>query len=253
MSLDRAKPFIPLRDMSRGIEISRQGGTAGKDSRSVRERALKRATREFESLFIYQMLKAMRRTLPQGGIFEGITGKETYMSIVDQQLASALARRGGLGLADSLYRQLMPTLEENRGIKFAPPLLKGTVSSPFGMRVHPVLGRPMEHHGVDIAAPPGTEVRATAAGRVIYSGWLPNYGNTVMVEHAGGYVSLYAHNDSNVVETGQRVDQGQTIARVGSTGRATGPHLHFELRLKGNPIDPDPIVLVGGGDLAKNA
>jgi murein DD-endopeptidase MepM/ murein hydrolase activator NlpD len=253
MAIDRLSPINLIGEHLEKSKAENLHSFKGPGSEASRELELKRAAKEFESLFIYEMLKAMRKTIPEDGLFQGMTGKDTYTAIMDQQLASAMAERGGLGIADIIYRQMMPTIKEGRQLErqFAPPL-QGVVSSAFGMRTHPLLGYPMYHHGVDIASPAGTEIRAVAQGQVIFSGWLPNYGNTVMVEHAGGYVSLYAHNESNDVQVDQGVKQGQAIARVGSTGRSTGPHLHFELRLLGNPVDPRVIMVAGSENLSKN-
>jgi murein DD-endopeptidase MepM/ murein hydrolase activator NlpD len=254
MALDSLKPAFPFEKQYAGGRSSLLDELNELDSKEARELGVKKAAKEFESLFIYEMLKAMRKTVPEGGLFKGITGKDTYTAIIDQQLASALAERGGLGLADMIYRKVAPQLEEGQKQDkgFYPPL-EGVVSSPFGARVHPILGRPDHHHGVDIAAQMGAEIRATSPGRVIYAGLLPNYGKTVMVEHSGGYVSLYAHNETNIARVNQIVEQGQVIARVGSTGRSTGPHLHFEIRHKGNPIDPGLVMVAGSDDLPGNA
>jgi len=108
----------------------------------------------------------------------------------------------------------------------------GTVNSGFGRR-----GASF-HDGVDIAAPLGTPIRAIASGEVIYSDQLRGYGNIVIVRHTEGLVSVYAHNESNLVREGQRVYRGETIGRVGSTGRVTGPHLHFEIRKNNTAQDP---------------
>lgn len=282
MAIDGARPLMPLREKSRELEIDHQAGLSSMGSKESKEAALKKAAQEFEALFIYQMLKAMRQTVPDDGLFKGVTGKDTYLDITDQQFASTMAKEGGMGLADLIYKSMLPRLEETQGMKensgaphkleetqgtndkpavpaglekpgggkegFVPPLSGGVVSSPYGMRLHPILGVKAMHEGIDIAAPQGTEVQATAGGRVLFSGWLPNYGNTVMVEHSGGLVSLYAHNESNAVQTYQKVDQGQVIAHVGSTGRSTGPHLHFEIRKGDNPMDPKALGLFSSGD-----
>jgi murein DD-endopeptidase MepM/ murein hydrolase activator NlpD len=114
----------------------------------------------------------------------------------------------------------------------------GPVTSRFGSRYHPVLHRTRMHTGVDIGAGHGSAIRAAGAGEVIFAGYRNGYGNTVLVDHGGGTVTLYAHCSSIGVSVGQSVRQGQTIARVGSTGLATGPHLHFEVRRNGTPVNP---------------
>jgi lipoprotein NlpD len=116
---------------------------------------------------------------------------------------------------------------------FAWPLTKGVVSSGFGKR-----GRRM-HKGLDIAVKTGTPVLAAAAGTVVYSDDKQRgYGNLVILSHAHGYVTVYAHNRRNLVDEGDAVRQGAPIAEVGSTGRSTGPHLHFEIRQKKKAVDP---------------
>ena len=112
------------------------------------------------------------------------------------------------------------------------------ISSPFGYRIHPVLGVKKLHTGIDIPAPTGTPAVAVSSGTVIYSGVQGSYGNTVMIRHDNGLVSLYAHNSSLVVNVGDKVEKGQVVAKIGSTGRSTGPHLHFEIRVNGTVQNP---------------
>lgn len=118
------------------------------------------------------------------------------------------------------------------------PVLQGYVSSPFGRRVHPLTGRVSVHKGMDFAAKPGSDVVAVAAGVVTYSGRKSGYGNTVEISHADGYVTLYAHNQSNTVQIGDLVQRGQTIAKVGRSGRSTGYHVHFEVSKDGRQVNP---------------
>ena len=112
------------------------------------------------------------------------------------------------------------------------------VSSSYGYRIHPVTGASSMHTGIDIPAPTGTPVTAFDSGTVIYSGVQGTYGNTVMIRHDDGKVTLYAHNSALNVSVGQRVQKGQVVAKVGSTGRSTGPHLHFEVRVNGSHTNP---------------
>lgn len=107
--------------------------------------------------------------------------------------------------------------------------VRGVVTSKVGLRHDPIDGSMRHHNGVDIAVPTGTRVKAIAAGRVLESATHGGYGNLVTIEHAGGMVSMYGHNSQLEVRAGDRVEAGQTVALSGSTGRSTGPHLHFEL------------------------
>jgi murein DD-endopeptidase MepM/ murein hydrolase activator NlpD len=110
--------------------------------------------------------------------------------------------------------------------------VSGPVVSPFGMR----WGR--MHEGIDIAAAEGTPIHAAASGRVVYAGWMDGYGNLVAIDHGGGLSTAYAHQSSIAAGVGQTVSQGQTIGYVGCTGHCFGPHLHFEVRVNGTPVDP---------------
>lgn len=114
----------------------------------------------------------------------------------------------------------------------------GPITSPYGMRTHPVTGVYKLHTGIDIGAPNGAPIVAADAGTVITAGWMNGYGNTVIIDHGGGYSTLYAHMSSMAVSGGAGVNQGQVIGYVGSTGWSTGPHLHFEVRINGNYTDP---------------
>ncbi|MBV8531761.1 MAG: peptidoglycan DD-metalloendopeptidase family protein [Candidatus Eremiobacteraeota bacterium] len=116
----------------------------------------------------------------------------------------------------------------------------GTITSPFGWRSNPFGGGPEFHQGLDIAAPTGTTVMAAAAGTVIMAQWYGGYGNYVLIDHGGGYSTGYGHLSAIFVSTGQTVARGQAIGAVGSTGESTGPHLHFEIRIAGKPVDPAP-------------
>ncbi len=112
------------------------------------------------------------------------------------------------------------------------------ITSPYSMRVHPTLGVYKQHTGIDIGASYGTNVLAAADGTVIIAGWNNAYGNYVVINHGGGVTTLYGHNSSLTVSKGQRVSRGQVIAKVGSTGYSTGPHIHFEVQVNGSPVNP---------------
>jgi murein DD-endopeptidase MepM/ murein hydrolase activator NlpD len=120
------------------------------------------------------------------------------------------------------------------------PVLSGAITSGFGVRRHPLLGIALPHAGVDLAARAGSPVVATADGTVSTAAWAGGYGLLVAVEHGRGRQTRYAHLSRLNVAAGQRVRQGDVIGFVGSTGRSTGPHLHYETRVNGRPINPRP-------------
>jgi murein DD-endopeptidase MepM/ murein hydrolase activator NlpD len=116
--------------------------------------------------------------------------------------------------------------------------VRGVFRSNFGMRRDPINGKPRNHLGIDIAAPMGTPIGAVASGKVIFAGRQRGYGNCVILEHPDGRQTRYAHAQRLMVEVGQTVQAGEVIALVGSTGRSTGPHLHFEVMENGRRLDP---------------
>lgn len=115
---------------------------------------------------------------------------------------------------------------------------RGVFTSGFGMRRHPIFRIRRMHTGQDIAAPYGTPVQAAAEGQVIYTGWFGGYGKIIVIDHGQGISTLYAHLSSILTRDGARIRRAQTIGRIGSTGYSTGPHVHFEVRVNGRPINP---------------
>jgi len=112
------------------------------------------------------------------------------------------------------------------------------ITSPYGMRYHPILGIRKMHTGVDIGAPMGATIVAADGGKIIHAGWMGGYGQVLVVDHGNGMSTLYAHLSSFIAGNGASVTKGQPIGRVGTTGWSTGPHLHFEVRENGSPVDP---------------
>ena len=116
----------------------------------------------------------------------------------------------------------------------------GSITSSFGMRYHPILKRSRPHQGIDIGASNRSPIVAAATGTIIKAGWMSGYGNTVVIDHGSGISTLYGHCSVIHVAEGQLVTMGTKVASVGSTGLATGPHLHFEVRKNGKPVNPVP-------------
>jgi murein DD-endopeptidase MepM/ murein hydrolase activator NlpD len=120
------------------------------------------------------------------------------------------------------------------------PIALARITSHFGHRHDPFGRGDVFHRGIDMAAPVGTSVQAVAGGTVMRANKDRHYGNVVVIDHHNGYHTLYAHNSKLLIKAGERVKAGETIAKVGSTGRSTGPHLHFEIHRDGKHVDPSP-------------
>jgi murein DD-endopeptidase MepM/ murein hydrolase activator NlpD len=198
------------------------------------------AAREFEAMFLLQMLKQMRQSMLSEDNEEPGLGASTMVETIDAELSRHLAGQPG-GLSDVVAKALGAGERPPEGGSHgdAPlTLLPGRVSSDFGWRSDPVTGAARFHKGVDIAAAYGQEVPAAAPGTVTFAGVQGGYGNLVIVRHDGGAETRYAHLSQLDVQEGDEVKAGDVVGRVGQTGRATGPHLHFELREDGRPVDP---------------
>ena len=146
-----------------------------------------------------------------------------------QQLATLIQRL-------TVQQSQGTSLQQGTGRLSAP--VNGPVSSRYGWRTHPVYRTRRLHTGIDYAVATGTPVRAADSGSVLYSGWYGGYGYTVIVNHGSGLTTLYAHNSALLASKNQRVSKGQQLARSGSTGLSTGPHVHFEVRKNGQPVNP---------------
>ena len=155
------------------------------------------------------------------------------------RLQSTLWRKAASGL-------FTPGMHSGKFVRPAGlPVRTNAVSSSFGTRWHPLLGGYRFHAGIDLAAPMGTPIIATSPGTVATAGWCGGYGNCVTLDHGDGYFTLYGHLARVDVATGQRVGSGQELGLVGSTGNSTGPHLHYEVRINGRPVDPIPYLRGG--------
>lgn len=144
-------------------------------------------------------------------------------------------------LKEEVYAEAVPKIVE-RGTKIPPtyikPIAGGRRSSGFGARSAPTKGASTNHKGIDWAVPIGTTVVASNAGTVTHAGWASGYGYAVYISHGDGRQTRYGHLSKVLVKPGQTVSQGERIALSGNTGRSTGPHLHFEIRINGTAVNP---------------
>ena len=161
-----------------------------------------------------------------------------YQMVQKELPSRAVSSRKGQGLSDVKKTESPSGKAEPDGAGRNLPV-DGVITSTMGFRNDPFNGKLTHHNGLDIAAPTGTPVKPVAPGTVIFSGWKKGYGNTVILEHEDGMITVYAHHSRNSVSEGERVDLGTVIAATGSTGRSTGPHLHFEAWRNGTNITPD--------------
>ena len=230
-----------------------------KTNKSETER-LKALAAQFESLLVGQMMQQMRSSL-----FDSDEGSDKSSApLADAlfaELSLAMSRSGGMGLADSFIAPLerqngAPSAagisqgredsEGSEGIAMptstpAPiplPSLGGRMSSAYGWRRDPIDSSMKFHHGMDIALPVGHDVPAPQAGRVVFAGEQPGYGQTVILDHGNQMTTRYAHLSAISVAVGDQVETGQVIAQSGATGRVTGPHLHFEVMEAGKSVNP---------------
>jgi murein DD-endopeptidase MepM/ murein hydrolase activator NlpD len=189
----------------------------------------------------------------QGGPAPAV-GRDLTMGEFQQMLAEIsriLDDRGDkLGVLDSF---LMDDRLARKTVPTTLPVAMGYYSSNYGYRIDPITGRNTFHTGVDLIAPPGSPVVAAAGGMVSTVGYVAEYGNIVEVDHDNGLTTRYAHLSRSNVKVGDVVMKGQLIAQVGATGRTTGPHLHFEVREKGIPLNPNKFLSLGKNDLLLNA
>jgi flagellar protein FlgJ len=281
------------------MSIGSTGYVAGVNLQHQRDQSLKKACQDFESVFTYELLKSMRKTIDKCDLFHGGQGEEIYESLLDQELSKNVSGYGSNSLSELLYQQLsridssfetgdgaevikdvssgegdtvssgkspahsitneaLYRKPESRSLNSTGEVtqkatgsdavpeaesepawpLRSVISSRYGYRKDPFTSENRFHSGIDIAAPKGTEVKAAMSGKVIMSCKTEDYGNVVAVDHGQGVVTIYAHNEKNLVKVGEEVEKGSLIAKVGSTGRSTGPHLHFEVRKNGEKVNP---------------
>lgn len=171
-----------------------------------------------------------------------VTQVQALLSQVETEKAAYVAAMAKLAGESSSITQLLRARQINQSFLWAHKLViwpvTGPISSPFGPRTSPIFGTPEFHTGIDIAVDYGIPVKAAEAGQIVSSGLMEGYGNVVIIDHGGALATLYAHMSSLAVGAGQTVTKGQVVGAIGCTGWCTGPHLHFEIRIGGTPVQP---------------
>jgi len=186
--------------------------------------ALKRAESKFRNLF-------------------SLDSKEEVLKYTDASIGSLEVPTLALDLKTTIesVAEIRDYLKTQKNIYSATPAgfpVPGNVTSPFGKREDPLTGEPAFHSGIDLSCSKGVPIRATADGVVSHSGWLHENGFVVVLEHGCGFETVYAHNETNSVKVGHTVKRGDVIGYVGSTGKSTGPHVHYEVWQDGKAINP---------------
>jgi murein DD-endopeptidase MepM/ murein hydrolase activator NlpD len=198
----------------------------------------------------YEMEQCLSPILGKGGpaftqmnmattVLSGNLDKIDYTDLMHQSNALYEQHRLMLQSQD----EVITYIYKQKSIFLATPYgwpCEGKISSVYGFRVHPILGTRDFHSGIDVANVTFTPIICTADGRVVFSGKRSGYGNVLVIDHGCGYRTVYAHLAKNLVKVGENVTRGQLIAKMGSTGSSTGPHLHYEVHFKGKTVNPKP-------------
>ncbi len=211
--------------------------------------AAEAAGEAFEAYMVAFLAKEMRASVPEGPFSSGPAA--IFADLFDQEIGRRVASGPGMGLKAEIARALLhesPSAAPHSPVRHAGMHREGPVgaseidlariTSGYGLRADPLAGGLRHHDGIDVGAVSGTPVRAAMPGIVRFAGRRGGYGNAVIVDHGGGVETRYAHCATLLVKAGAQVLAGEQLATVGSTGRATGPHLHFEVRRDGVAVDP---------------
>ena len=230
---DRAM-LVELEEKSTQILAQQEGVEQQKNSISLLRQQLLASREQYTEQLQQQAVTTSRLKENRGALSAAISqldrDSDSITELILEKVAAAqaadakMAREEALRAARVSGKMVFPS--------------QGPITSQFGSRFHPVLGYSRFHAGTDFGAATGTPIQAAETGIVIFSGWYGGYGNAVILDHGGGMTTLYAHASRLYVGEGETVKKGDAIAAIGSTGLSTGPHLHFEVRRNGEPVDP---------------
>jgi len=222
-----------------GLETTRDKVAHEKQTIAEKEVGVHTAVNDLQSQS--DQLAALRaaQAAQKAASFALRTQKNTRLAAVETDLALLEQQENQL-LAESNSLTGVITASSGSGVGTGTMMwpVNGPITSPYGYRIHPILGYRKLHTGIDFGVGYGTPIHAADSGTVIYATWMSGYGNVIIIDHGRGISTLYAHQSSLAVGNGARVGRGQVVGYVGSTGFSTGPHLHFEVRVNGNPVDP---------------
>lgn len=210
---------------------------------------MEEAASGFESMFTKFLYNKLGESTQQADLTGEVSNaRKIFNQMLSDEFAELASQKGGLGLKELILSNYGFEPERQGSIigkNFNNPVA-GKVSSDFGSRIHPISGKKAYHYGVDIVPNPNIKnsdlIKSPLPGKVIFSGKYGDYGNVVVILHPGSYKTIYAHNEENRVVYGETVNKGQVIGKVGSTGKSTAKHLHFELRKELTPIDPSIVM-----------
>lgn len=247
-SLERVKGFVTklklitnIDQEDRALKLSLGPGPHGAEGYDGDDVPLEINQREPASIVGAKDSIFFQKTAPENGEI-AVESNHDFASLavrIDQAVGDTIIREQGI-------LELWEKLSEQQSLLAATPSMKpvrGWFTSRFGYRISPFTSRPVMHAGLDIAAAPGSPVAAPAEGVVSFAGYDSGYGKLVSIDHGYGVVTRYGHLSQLYVEVGQKIKRKDLIAAVGSTGRSTGPHLHFEVRVNGVPVDPMNYIL----------
>ena len=189
-------------------------------------------------------VNALRKTEAEFREIFALKSREAVLETIDTEFSGSIdfmALKKELERTVETVDEIKDYLRIQKDIYLATPKgfpVKGRITSGYGKREDPIRDVQLFHSGLDISASPGSPIRATADGVISYSAWKHNSGYLVVIEHGCGFSTIYAHNKKNLVKVGQRIKRGEVIAYVGSTGKSTGPHVHYEVWRDGKNVNP---------------
>ncbi len=233
---DEVKDLRDQLEQSRTEAVDQRDVVAGERDRLQVARDAQDAVRDDAAVEVAQQEQLRAEVLSRKEAYQAeVATLEAESAAIAETLRQRAAARAAAP-ADAAIAAL-PALPAGSG-QLLFPIPGGTITSSFGYRIHPIYGDGRMHTGIDIGADTGDPIYAAADGVVASAGSLGGYGNATIIEHGGSIATLYGHQSSILVSEGDRVTVGEVIGRVGCTGACTGPHLHFEVRVDGDPVDP---------------